>query len=78
MALLSPHTKPKKLTSWQDSEHIPQSGVPPNVIPFGYFKKKKSFLGKASRCHSHGFKGLKSFGYKKNLIPFLFLPYCVS
>lgn len=42
MALLCPHTKPKKLTSWQDSEHIPQSGVPPNVIPsFGYFKKKK-------------------------------------
>lgn len=58
MALLCPHTKPKKLTSWQDSEHIPQSGVPPNVIPsFGYFQKKKkqSFLGKASRCHSHGF-----------------------
>lgn len=48
MVLLSPHTKPKKLTSWQDSEHIPQSGVPPNVIPsFGYFKEKHSFLGKA-------------------------------
>ena len=58
MALLCPHTKPKKLTSWQDSEHISQSGVPPNVIPsFGYFQKKKkqSFLGKASKCHSHGF-----------------------
>ena len=45
MALLCPHTKPKKLTSWQDSEHISQSGVPPNVIPsFGYFKKKKKTI----------------------------------